>query len=520
MRPDRNVPVQLTRLAALGGPTATLTGGAGVAISGISLSSQRIRPGDLYAALPGTKVHGARFAGQALGAGALAVLTDAAGAAILAADGLQAVALVVPNPRSVLGAISAEIYGHPADRLRVLGVTGTQGKTTTSRMIVGALEAMGATAGVVGTLGTRIAGRDVATALTTPEATDLQALLAVMVERGVSDVAVEVSSHALVLGRIDGARCAVAGFTNLGRDHLDFHPTMEEYFAAKAELFTPARAARGVVCVDDPYGRRLVEQAQIPITTVAIGAGFAPGRDYAGSSHPHWQATEVVSTAVGTRARISRSDDAVAPFDLRVALPGAFNLANALVAVAICAEAGHDPRQVAEALGRGTDVPGRLEPIRCGQPFSVLVDYAHKPDALTAALGTLRPLTQGRLLLVVGAGGDRDSGKRPLMGEIGARLADVLIVTDDNPRSEDPARIRAEVLAGASGPGSVIEIGDRRLAIREAFARARPGDIVLIAGKGHETGQEVAGVITDFDDRSVAVEELQAWVSDGSEERA
>lgn len=511
MRPEHTPPIRLSRLAEICAARQAPADRVGEdrLVSGISLSSQRIRPGDLYAALPGTRTHGARFLAEARAAGAVAVLTDPEGATFVSDEFPR---LVVPDPRAVLGELSAEIYDRPTTKLRLLGITGTQGKTTTSRLIVGALEELGVRCGVVGTLGTRIAGEDVATALTTPEATDLQALLAVMVERGVSDAALEVSSHAVVLGRVDAARCAVAGFTNLGRDHLDFHPTMADYFAAKAELFTPGRAEQAVVCIDDAYGRRLAERAEIPITTVGLAAGSAQGA----AGHPHWQAHEVVTTADRTRARVVGPGAPAEGISLEIALPGAFNLANGLVALAMLAAVGHDPVAVAAALARCVGVPGRLEPIRCGQQFSVLVDYAHKPDALEATLATLRPLTDGKILLVIGAGGDRDAGKRPMFGAIGSRAAEVTVVTDDNPRSEDAAAIRAAILAGVDGPGVVVELGDRRTAIRAALRRAEPGDIVLIAGKGHETGQEVDGVVTPFDDRVVAAEELRALLAERS----
>ncbi|MFC4787328.1 UDP-N-acetylmuramoyl-L-alanyl-D-glutamate--2,6-diaminopimelate ligase [Nocardioides sp. GCM10023255] len=463
----------------------------GVVVTGLSLSSQRILPGDVYAALPGARAHGIDFAAAAVEAGAVAVLTDPEGAARAAAR-CGVPLLVVDRPRTLLGRLAARVYGDPATGLRMIGVTGTQGKTTTTRLAEGGLQQAGVPAAVVGTVGTRVAGVDLKTALTTPEAPDLHGLFAMMRERDVAACAMEVSSHALVMGRVDGVVFDVAVFTNLGRDHLDFHKDVEDYFAAKASLFTPERSRVGLVNVDDEHGRRLVEEAGVPIRT------FSPTGQEA-----DWQAVDVVLEATGSRFTVLGPDglavDAVVP------LPGDFNVANALAAVAACAEAGFDTSRVAAGIARGGGVPGRLERVDVGQDFAVVVDYAHKPDAVEAALRTLRPLTDGRVLVVLGAGGDRDPGKRPIMGEIAARLADVLVVTDDNPRSEDPAEIRAAVLAGArSGDAEVLEIGDRRAAVREAVRRARPGDIVLVAGKGHETGQEVAGVVHPFDDREVA----------------
>lgn len=467
-------------------PTLRTAGDMSVSVSGISLSSQRVQPGDLYAALPGTRAHGVDFLADARAAGAVAVLTDPAGAESVT----DLPALVVDRPREVLGGLAARVYGDPATSMRLIGVTGTQGKTTTTRMAETGLSGAGVVSAVVGTVGTRVAGVDLKTSLTTPEAPDLHGLFARMREVGVQACAMEVSSHALVMGRVDGVVFDVAVFTNLGRDHLDFHRDIDDYFAAKASLFTPERARLGLVNVADEWGRRLLGQATIPMKTFSI-AGDAD-----------WRATDLELGPDGSRFRVHAPDGT--SYDAALPVPGDFNVANALAAVAACGEAGFDPADVIEGLRNGRGVPGRLERIDVGQDFAVIVDYAHKPDAIESALNTLRPLTRGRLLVVLGAGGDRDTGKRPLMGEIAARLADVLIVTDDNPRSEDPAAIRAAVLAGAEGPGTTVEIGDRAEAIRTAIRRAEPGDVVLIAGKGHETGQELAGTVLPFDDREQA----------------
>jgi UDP-N-acetylmuramoyl-L-alanyl-D-glutamate--2,6-diaminopimelate ligase len=404
----------------------------------------------------------------------------------------------VDRPRRILGRFAARVYGEPARALRMIGVTGTQGKTTTTRMAESGLQQAGVPAAVIGTVGTRVGGVDVKTALTTPEAPDLHGLFAMMRERGVEACAMEVSSHALVMGRVDGVVFDVAVFTNLGRDHLDFHADLEDYFSAKASLFTPERARLALVNVDDEYGRRLVDEAAIPVRTFS-----ADGRD------ADWQAVDVELMADGSRFVIVGPDGE--RVEAGVPLPGDFNVSNALAAVAACAEVGFDTGRVATGVAVGGGVPGRFERVDGGQDFLVLVDYAHKPDAVAAAVRTLRPLTDGRVIVVLGAGGDRDPGKRPMMGEIAARLADLFIVTDDNPRSEDPAAIRRELLDGAvGGRAEVVEIGDRRSAIREALRRARTDDIVLVAGKGHEAGQEIEGVIHPFDDRDVVREELAA----------
>lgn len=469
-------------------------------LTGITLSTERVLPGDLYAALPGARAHGADFADRALASGAVAVLTDAAGAERLPAEVPR---IVVADPRRVLGRVSSRVYGDPASRLVVVGVTGTQGKTTTTRLLEGGLAAAGVVPAVVGTVGTRVAGVDVRTSLTTPEAPDLHGLFALMVERGVEVCAMEVSSHALVLGRVDGVVFDVAVFLNLGRDHLDFHETVEEYYAAKASLFTPERARRAVVAVDDEHGRRLAGETVLPCSTLSV-AGEAD-----------WSVDEVVPAP-------SRTDfTVVGPggrFPAGVPLAGGYNVSNALAAVAAAGEAGLDAAAVARGVAGLAGVPGRLEGIHAGQDFEVVVDYAHKPDAVEAAISALRPLTEGRVVVVIGAGGDRDTGKRPLMGEIAARLADVVLVTDDNPRSEDPAAIRAALLEGAARVpvpqrAEVVEVGDRRAAIEQAVALARAGDIVLVAGKGHETGQEVQGVVHPFDDREVVREVLARRVA-------
>ena len=493
-RPTRPTPVPLADLAAWLDERdgVRVTGDPATTVTGISLSSRRICPGDLYAALPGSRAHGIAYAADAVAAGAVAVITDEAGAA----EAPDVPVLVVERPRAVLGGLSARVYGDPAGALRLVGVTGTQGKTTTTRLAEGGLQAAGFTAAVIGTVGTRVAGQDVRTTLTTPEAPDLHGLFAMMRERGVEGCAMEVSSHALVMGRVDGVVFDLAVFTNLGRDHLDFHADVEDYFAAKASLFTPERARRGLVNVDDDHGRRLLAESAIPLRTYSAAGADAD-----------WWVSDTELTATGSRFVVHGPDGV--SVRAGVPLPGDFNVSNALAAVAACAELGFPAADVAAGIAQGVGVPGRLERVEAGQDFAVIVDYAHKPDAVESALRTLRPLTGGRLIVVLGAGGDRDPGKRPLMGEIAGRLADLLVVTDDNPRSEDPAAIRGELLRGAGGASAeVVEVGDRRAAIRHALAAARPGDIVLIAGKGHETGQEVGDTVHPFDDRTVALEEL------------
>ena len=480
-------------------------------LSGITLRAQDVRPGDLFAALPGTRVHGAQYAVAAVEAGAVAVLTDPAGAAHLTTDpgatDLGVPVLVADSPRALLGSIARAIYGDPSRQLAVVGITGTSGKTTTCYLLEAALAADGSKTGLIGTVQTRIDGEVAPSALTTPEAPDLQALFAVMLERGVSVVAMEVSSHALSLGRVSGTAFALGAFTNLSQDHLDFHHDMEEYFAAKALLFD-GRAARHVVDIDDPYGARLAAAHPDALTVSGTGNPAAS-----------WSVAAVEISTTGIQHVTLRGPrDRVITLDL--ALPGAFNVSNAALAMACIDGLGRDVQQAADAL-TGVVVPGRMERVDAGQDFMAVVDYAHKPAALAAVLDAIRDGLTGRLIVVIGAGGDRDTGKRPMMGEQAASRADLLIVTDDNPRSEDPADIRAQVLAGARTPvdpdqiqpvgrAEILEIGDRRAAIRAAVGAARTGDAVVIAGKGHELGQEIAGVVHPFSDRV----ELMAALTD------
>lgn len=471
-----------------------------VQVTGVTLRGQNAQAGDLFAALPGTRAHGARFAADAVDRGAVAVLTDDAGVAEIAAHGgLSVPTLVHPDPRAVLGEVAAEVYGRPSDHLRVVGVTGTSGKTTTTYLMEAGLRAAGRVAGLIGTVGVRIDGREQPGGLTTPEAPELQALLATMLEQGVDTVVMEVSSHALTLGRVDGVSFAVGGFTNLSRDHLDFHPTMTDYFEAKARLFDPAsptHAAQSVVCIDDEWGQAMAARAERPVTVSATGAA-------------DW-CVEQIACADGGVQDFVAVDPAGVHHSLEIGLPGRYNVANCLLAVALLDAVGVSPEQAAPGV-RDATVPGRLETVDRGQPFLALVDYAHKPGALQAVLQTLREQGAGRLAVVFGAGGNRDTGKREPMGRVAAELADLVVVTDDNPRDEDPAVIRSAILAGTAGArAEVVEIGDRRAAIEHAVAWARPGDIVLVAGKGHEAGQTGRGETLPFDDREELAAALDA----------
>jgi UDP-N-acetylmuramoyl-L-alanyl-D-glutamate--2,6-diaminopimelate ligase len=468
-------------------------------ITGITHDSRLVVPGDLYAALPGSLHHGARFCADAAAAGAAAVLTDPAGRDLAVAAGLPV--FVVSDPRARLGEVADWVYGHPSGKLLLIGVTGTSGKTTTTYLLESGLQAAGHSTGLVGGVETRAGDVAVVSTLTTPEATDLQAVLAVMAEHGVTAAAMEVSSHALALGRAAGTRFDVAVFTNLSQDHLDFHDTLDAYFAAKATLFTPGYARAGVVNIDDEHGRLLAAAPQIPLTTFSA----------TGSAAADWRAVNTRCGADGSTFTVIGPGGVVA--DASVAMPGPFNIANALAAIVALVEAGVGIADAVAGVAACPEVPGRMQRVEAGQDFTVLVDYSHKPGAVTAVLQALRPVTVGRLAIVLGCGGDRDRAKRPLMGAAAASLADVAILTSDNPRSEDPLAILAEMLTGAlqvppAERAHVIIEPDRAAAIRLAIGAAEKGDVVVVAGKGHERGQYLDGTVIPFDDSEVTAAEL------------
>ncbi len=602
--------VRLSRLAlAVAGDL--VAGRADPLVLGVTLDSRRVQPGHLYAALPGATTHGARFGAQAAAAGAVAVLTDATGGRLLADAGVDLPTIVTCDPRAVLGGLSATVYGHPAERLLLFGVTGTNGKTTTTYLLHSALTALGRHAGLIGTVEIRIGSERVKSVRTTPESPDLQALFAQMLAAGADSCAMEISSHALALHRVDGLVADVAGFTNLSQDHLDFHDTLEEYFLAKAALFSPEYASAGVVCVDDGWGRRLAQESTIPITTLRTRLPAREGNSVAAESHspelgagpadsePEWRLTHPEPDGRLTHPepdgrlahpepdwRLTHTEpDPQGPgmllvlthrdghhWHLNSPLPGDFNVSNTALAAVMLLRAGFDPAEIAHALRQAPPVPGRMQvvvpaenavsqsaalqsadpesadPQSAGHPAAGLdpagarspggaelplavVDYAHSPDSISAALAALRRSGSGPLVIVLGAGGDRDRSKREAMGAAAVRGADAVIVTDDNPRSEPPAAIRSQVLSGARAalparnlePGPLVlleEVGDRRAAIERALELVTvlagvPGaagetlrPTVLVAGKGHETGQEVAGTVHPFDDRVVLADAL------------
>src|SRR5450830_1993761 len=451
----------------------------GLRLTGVSVASGDVQPGDLFIALGGAHAHGATYAAQALAGGAVAVLTDERGAQIIA-DEPTAVGvplLVTADPRALAGPVAAWAHDNPAAGFVTVGVTGT--------------------------VELRIGGEAIESPRTTVEAPVLQSILALAHERGATACTMEVSSHALALGRVHGLELDVVGFTNLQRDHLDFHGDMEGYFHDKARLFAPGQARRGVVVVDDAWGRRLVAEAPITVESVATHVGSPEGvtADWAVTS------ADIGLDGVGSTFTLRGPDGAehraVSP------LPGLVNVSNAALAIVLAYRAGIDLQDAIDAVGTAHAIPGRMERVverGDGRPLGI-VDYAHTPDALVLALEAVRPITPGRLILVFGSDGDRDTGKRPIMGQVAARLADVLVVTDENPRSEEPTAIRAEILAGvrAERPGlaDMHEATSRTQAIHDAFDLATDRDTIIITGKGHEPTQEIAGVFHRYNDRDV-----------------
>jgi UDP-N-acetylmuramoyl-L-alanyl-D-glutamate--2,6-diaminopimelate ligase len=463
-------------------------------VTGLAYDSRAVAGGDLFFCISGVRQDGHAFARQAVRAGAVALCTERR-------LDLGVPEIVVSDSRRAMARLAAAFYGHPASSLKLIGVTGTNGKTTTAWLLEHVLRAAGHTTGLIGTIETRVAGERRAGTRTTPESLDLQRLFAEMRSRGVDAVAMEVTSHALVLHRVEGLRFASVGFTNLSQDHLDFHAGMEDYFAAKRALFVPERADSGAVNVDDPFGRRLHDTTTLQV----VGFGLAADAEV--------RAERIDAAPAGNGITMSTP---YGPLNVNTSLAGDFNVSNCLGAAACALEAGVSPDSVSTGLTAVASVPGRFETVDRGQPFAVVVDYAHTPEALDNVLREARRMARragGRVLCLFGCGGDRDRRKRPLMGAVAARLADVVVVTSDNPRSEDPDAIIASILEGVVAhrrTGADVVTSDRREAIARALASARRGDVVLIAGKGHETGQELAGQVIPFDDRVVAAEELEA----------
>jgi UDP-N-acetylmuramoyl-L-alanyl-D-glutamate--2,6-diaminopimelate ligase len=464
-----------------------------VKVFGVTHDSRSVQPGDLYVALRGVNNHGIDFLDEAIANGAVAVASDSHGVANSKQKGLPVIELV--NARKDMATIAARIYGNPETKLVIAGVTGTNGKTTTTHMLRSIFIDAGKRVGVIGTLGTYLDEDHLPGARTTPESTDLYATLALMVERGITHVFMEVSSHALALHRVTGLKFDVSIFTNLSQDHLDFHGSMDNYFATKALLFSPEYSRQAVICIDDDWGIKLASESQIPVVTI--------GKD------GNWKTSNAISDSNGLTTQkidIEGSDS----ISLSINMLGSFNATNAACALAASQLLGLSISESLESLQTIRPIPGRLEKVSIASAGTAIVDYAHTPDAVATVLTVIKDANPENVITVIGCGGDRDALKRPLMGKVAAQLSDIVIITDDNPRSEVPELIRSAMITGTKGcPAQVIEIADRRAAIAKALSMSRPGDIIAVLGKGHETGQEISGEIFPFDDRVVLKQESE-----------
>ena len=464
-----------------------------ITVTGVSIDSHQIEAGDLFVAVAGAKVHGATFAGNAKLNGAVAVLTDEIGAALIT----DLPVLVVADPRATAGAIAAWLHNEPMHDMFSVGVTGTNGKTTVTTLLHQIAMAASRQSGLVGTVETRIGDEVVEALRTTPEAPELQSLAAVMRERHMSNLFMEVSSHAVSLNRIGGSHFDIVAFTNLSQDHLDFHADMDSYFAAKAALFSYKYADTAYLNIDSTWAKKLLDIQELPVISISRNTKSAD-----------WYFERIEVGVRGTAIAIRGTGGIL--IETTTKLVGDFNLDNLLMAIAICVASGIDPIDIAAITPSLTGAEGRLEKVDLGQSFTALVDYAHSPDSVIRVLETLRESTSGKIIAVLGCGGDRDKSKRPLMGAALLAGADVAIFTSDNPRSEDPAKIVKEMVSGLTLPAtSSIEL-DRKRAIEIAVAAAKAGDVVVILGKGHEPGQEIASVKHNFDDRLVLAAAIEA----------
>lgn len=464
-----------------------------ITFTGLTHKDSDVEPGDIFLAFPGARVHGAEFIARASKAGAVAVLTDSDGAEF--PNDLPT--LICRDVREAGAVLASSFYRSPTRDLQSIGITGTNGKTTVTTILQQIFTKIGRESGLIGTVETRIGAEVIKSERTTPEAPELQSLAATMRERHMRHLVMEVSSHSIELKRIIGSHFAIVGFTNLSQDHLDFHRDMESYFTAKAKLFTHEYADLGFINIDSEYGERLFRGISIPAIAVSRHNESAT-----------WHFTDIHPTPSGAEFTIRGKDGVL--IESKTKMRGAFNLDNLLLAVAIAYECGVDPLELAAILPTISGAPGRLESINVGQNFSALVDYAHSPDAVSNVLSAVREFTTGRVITVLGCGGDRDSSKRPLMGKALVSGSDIAIFTSDNPRSEDPQAILSQMVGEieVSAPSQICP--DRFLAIEYAVSLAQPGDSVVILGKGHETGQEIGGVITPFDDRLSLAKAIEA----------
>ena len=493
MRPFSQSTLKLTKVAGAVSATCELSEAelSKIEISGLTHNDSQVEPGDLFIAIPGANRHGAEFAMSAVSKGAVAILTDSAGAAYV--QGIPV--LVVADPRRVAGNIAALFYNEPMRDLSSIGITGTNGKTTVSTLIYQIFEAAGRDSGLIGTIETRIGKDAIDSSRTTPEATDLQALSAVMRERHMRHLVMEVSSHAMVLHRMQGAHFAFVGFTNLTQDHLDFHGDIESYFAAKAKLFTYEFADQAVINIDTEYGAMLADKTELPVISLSRLNPQAT-----------WHFAEIDTSGKQVHFKIRGSGGML--IESSTKLRGGYNLDNLLMAIAIAVESGVDPVDIAAAVPALSGAAGRLEEVSVGQSYSAFVDYAHTPDAVSNVLESIREFTSGKVIAVLGCGGDRDSSKRPLMGQALLKGCDIAVFTSDNPRSEDPSQILKEMVGNLKVSAPAIVIEDRKSAIEYAVSLASQGDTIAILGKGHELGQEIAGQKLDFDDRKVLAQAI------------
>ena len=495
MRPFADFSLALPKISHLIGATSSTSEEelAKVLATGITHSDSDVQPGDLFIAMPGAKRHGAEFAANAQKRGAVAVVTDAAGAKLI--KGIPV--LVVANPRIAAGRIAALFYGEPMRDLSAVAVTGTNGKTTVSTLLYQIFAAAHRDCGLIGTVQTRIGSEVVASKRTTPEATDLQALAAVMKERHMRHLVIEASSHAMTLHRLEGAHFAIAAFTNLTQDHLDFHGDMESYFLAKAALFNFSFADLACINIDDAYGARLASTTELPVITVSR---FNP--------QAVWHFIEIDSQSKRVQLKIRGAAGIL--IETSTSLRGGYNFDNLLMAVAIAVELGVDPIDIATIVPNIIGAAGRLEEVAIGQNFTALVDYAHTPDAVSNVLASIREFTTGKVIAVLGCGGDRDPMKRPLMGQAVSAHADIAVFTSDNPRTENPDAILQAMTAGIDVAQPSQIISDRAEAISYAVSLAGAGDTVAVLGKGHELGQEINGKVLDFDDRVILAKVIEA----------
>jgi UDP-N-acetylmuramoyl-L-alanyl-D-glutamate--2,6-diaminopimelate ligase len=462
-------------------------------ISGATLTDSDVSPGDLFIAISGANRHGAEFAEGAKQNGAVAVLTDPAGAKLV--KGLPV--LIVENPRLIAGRVAALLHGEPMRNLHSIAITGTNGKTTVTTLLYQIFEGAHRDCGLIGTVETRIGTEAISSKRTTPEATELQALAAVMRERHMRHLVIEASSHALHLHRLAGAHFAIAGFTNLTQDHLDFHGDMESYFAAKTALFTYEMADAAFINIDDNYGARLAELTELPVISLSR---FNPKST--------WHYAEIDAHAKQVQLKIRGAGGIL--IETTTTLRGGYNFDNLLMAIAIAVESGIDPIDIAAIVPKISGAAGRLEEVSVGQNFNAFVDYAHTSDAVSNVLKLVREFTSGRVIAVLGCGGDRDVTKRPLMGKALIDNSDIAVFTSDNPRSEDPSAILDSMVSGLSITKPSQVVIDRAAAIEYAIALASAGDTVIILGKGHENGQEINGKVLDFDDRLILAQKIEA----------